>query len=92
MSSKNSSKKNISNQKKISTPSKKIVNVGTNIKKAKTNPNPVINKNKLIKKSKKLKKKESKSSNKKKLTKTEYQQILEELDKNPNFVPEDKDL
>ena len=92
MSSKNSSKKNISNQKKISTPSKKIVNVGTNIKKAKTNPNPVINKNKLIKKIKKTEKKEIKRSNKKKLTKTEYQQILEELDKNPNFVPEDKEL
>ncbi len=92
MNSKNISKKNISNKKKISTFSKKIGSVNTDIKKAKTNPNPIINKNKINKKSKKVKKKESKTSNKKKLTKTEYQQILEELDKNPNFVPEDKDL
>ena len=92
MNSKNISKKNISNKKKISTFSKKIGSVSADIKKAKTNPNPIINKNKINKKSKKVKKKESKTSNKKKLTKTEYQQILEELDKNPNFVPEDKDL
>ena len=74
-------------KKKTKISTKKIGPVPSFIKKAKTNPN--FNKNKTTKKGKK---KEIKRDNKKKITKASYQHILEELDKNPNYVPEDKEL